>query len=106
MFGRKHLANQLALAVHTLQFYGKRDNYRRCGVHKKGDAVRYAPSPITQDHGHAAREVLGVIQALNERPPLLRRLARLIGPEPRDLGVFRPTVPPPLTSREPTTTTE
>ncbi|MGO4700250.1 hypothetical protein [Dyella sp. 2RAB6] len=102
MFGRK----QIALLTHALEFYGKRDNYRRRGIHKKGDDVRYAPSPITQDHGHAARAALGSARALNERQPLLRRIARILSPRPKDLGVFRPTVPPPLTSREPTTTTE
>lgn len=89
MFGRK----RIALLTHTLEFYAKRDNYRRRGIHKKGDDVRYAPSPISQDHGQAARAALGAIRALDEHSPLVNYLRRLLRRRPQDLGRFNPTVP-------------
>jgi hypothetical protein len=93
MFGRK----RIALLTHALEFYAKRDNYRRRGIHKKGDDVRYAPSPISQDHGQAARAALGAIRALDEYRPLVNYLRRLVRRRPKDLGTFQPAVPAPLT---------
>lgn len=100
MFGRKHLASQLALAMHTLQFYAKRDNYRAHGAEVVGGRAQFAPPPICQDNGAAARTTLGAIRSLQERRPLLARIFRR---KPQHLGTFVPKVP---ASRAPATTSE
>ena len=96
MFGRKHLASQLALAMHTLKFYGKRDNYRAQGAEVIDGRAQFSSAPVCLDNGAAARATLGAIRSLQERRPFFARVFRR---KPQHLGTFVPTTPAPRSSQ-------